>query len=181
MMKKIKVAIALIVFVPLFSHAQGHEIPETAQTAEKEEGGFKIAAVIGHTYINTGGPEGSIYIPSWGLDVDFWFNEKWGIGVHNDIEIENFIVEKDRTEFIERVNPLVFTLDVLYHLKHGLILNFGPGIEFEQNESFTLLRAGLEYEYHMSQRLYMMPTLYYDQRFDEYSTASFGIGIGYKF
>lgn len=179
-MKKTIIGVVLSLFFVTSSHAQHDEILNVDNGSIHEDGGFKIAAVIGHTYINSGGPEGNLYIPSWGLDVDFWFSHKWGIGLHNDVEIENFVVEKDEAEFIERVNPLVFTLDVLYNFGQGFILSIGPGLELEQNESFTLVRAGLEYEYDMNKELYLMPTLYYDQRFDGYSTTSFGLGIGYK-
>lgn len=54
-----------------------------------------------------------LFIPSWGLDLEYWFNEKWGVGSHNDIEVESFIVETDHEEFIEREYPLVTTLELL--------------------------------------------------------------------
>ena len=179
MIKKTLLGSLLSLLIAMSSYAQHEIVPNKHSDSTHEEGGFKIAAVIGHTFIDSGGPEGSLYIPSWGLDIDFWFGPKWGVGLHNDIEIENFIIEKGSEEFIERINPLVFTLDALYNIGQGFILSVGPGIELEQNESFTLLRAGIEYEYDMNEELYLMPTLYYDQRFDGYSTTSFGLGIGY--
>lgn len=179
-MKITMIGVAISILFSMVSHAQHDKILVPDQGAIHEDVGFKIAAVMGHTYINSGGPEGNLYIPSWGLDIDFWLSPNWGIGLHNDVEIENFVVEKDEAEFIERVNPLVFTLDALYNLGQGFIVSIGPGVELEQNASFALVRAGLEYEYDMNQQLYFMPTLYYDQRFDGYSTTSFGLGVGYK-
>ena len=143
--------------------------------------GLRIAGVIGHTYINSEGMDGNLYIPSWGLDIDYWFNHKWGIGLHNDIEIENFIVERNDAEVIERENPLVFTLDALYHIGNGFVISLGPGVELEKNESFFLARVGLEYEYEINSNFYLMPTLFHDQRFDGFSTTTIGLGVGHSF
>ena len=118
---------------------------------------------------------------SWGLDLDYWFNHRWGIGLHNDVEIENFVIERGNSEVIERINPLVFTLDALYHLGNGFVVSIGPGLELDQNESFFLARLGLEYEYDINENVYLMPTIFHDQRFDGYSTTSIGLGLGYKF
>jgi hypothetical protein len=143
--------------------------------------GFRIAAVLGHTYINSNGMDGNLYIPSWGLDIDYWFNHKWGIGLHNDIEIENFVVERNDTEIIQRENPLVFTLDALYEIGNGFVISLGPGIELEKNESFFLARIGLDYEYDINKNFYLMPNIFHDQRFDGFSTTSIGLGLGHKF
>ena len=161
--------------------AQHTKSDHSLDVNKQSERGFRIAAVLGHTYISNDGMDGNIYIPSWGLDLDYWFNHTWGIGLHNDVEIENFIVEKDNSEVIERVNPLVFTLDALYHLGSGFVVSIGPGVELDQNESFFLARLGLEFEYDINENVYLMPTLFHDQRFNGYSTTSIGIGLGYKF
>lgn len=157
----------------------------TAQEHTKEEHtsgkGLRIAAVIGHTYINSDGADGNLYIPSFGLDIDYWFNHKWGIGFHNDVEIENFVVVINDTEEIKRVNPLVFTIDALYHLGNGFVISIGPGVEMEKNESFFLGRVGLEYEYNIGHTFYIMPTIFHDQRFDGFSTTTIGIGVGHFF
>lgn len=142
---------------------------------------IRIAGVIGHTFINSSGMEGNIYAPSWGIDIDYWFNHKWGIGLHNDIEIENFVVVKNNTEEIDRVNPIVLTLDALYEIGNGFVISIGPGVELEKNESFFLARIGIEYEYDVNKNFYIMPTFFHDQRFDGYSTTTIGLGIGHKF
>ena len=55
---------------------------------ETEDSHFHISVAIGHTYL----PESSINgkktltLPSIGFDLDYYFNAKFGIGLHNDIE-----------------------------------------------------------------------------------------------
>ncbi|HBC02708.1 MAG TPA: hypothetical protein DC015_00560 [Aequorivita sp.] len=172
-----------ITFIILFTIAAIHT--STAQEQSDEEHtsgkGLRIAGVIGHTYINSDGTDGNLYIPSWGLDIDYWFNHKWGIGLHNDLEIENFVVVRNDTEENERANPLVFTLDALYEIGNGFVLSIGPGVELEKNESFFLARVGLEYEYDINKNFYIMPTLFHDQRFDGFSTTTVGLGLGHRF
>jgi len=171
----------LSIIVLLFMSIQYANAQEKHTAEEHESGsGLRVAGVIGHTFINSDGMDGDLYIPSWGLDIDYWFNHTWGIGLHNDVEVENFVVVTNNNEVIERVNPLVFTLDALYHLGNGFVVSVGPGIEVEQNESFFLARIGLEYEYDLSREFYLMPTIFYDQRFDGFSTANLGLGVGYR-
>ncbi|WP_405572511.1 hypothetical protein [Winogradskyella sp. Asnod2-B02-A] len=180
MLKKISLLLLLLITVNQITAQEKHSTPADEHEGSSGEG-FRVAVVIGHTYIKSEGTDSHLFVPSWGLDVDYWFNHKWGIGLHNDVEIESFIVEKSSGEEIERVNPLVLTLDALYHISNGFVISVGPGIEIEENESFVLARVGLEYEYEFGSDFYMMPTLFYDHRFDGFSTATIGLGVGYKF
>ena len=179
MLKKVVFVLLILVTVSQVTAQENHR--SSSNSHEESSGkGFRIAAVIGHTYVKNEGTDRHLFIPSWGLDIDYWFNHKWGIGLHNDLEIENFIIVEDSGEEIERVNPLVLTMDALYHIGNGFVINIGPGVELEHNESYLLFRAGLEYEYEFGNDFYMMPTLFYDHRFDGYSTTTIGLGIGYK-
>ncbi|WP_281777710.1 hypothetical protein [Croceibacter atlanticus] len=76
---------------------------------------------------------------------------------------------------------MVFTLDALHEIGNGFVLSVGPGVELEKNESFFLARVGVEYEYDINENFYLMPTLFHDQRFDGFSTTTFGLGIGHFF
>lgn len=59
--------------------------------------GFSLAGSIGHTHVNSvvnsGGDKEWLLLPSFGLNLNYRFNEKWGIGLHKDIIIEEFEVE----------------------------------------------------------------------------------------
>ena len=175
-MHKIKITIVLILGIVIQVNAQDN--PEYKQ--EHNDGrGFRIAGIIGHTLINTEGVD-NVFVPSWGLDVEYWFNHKWGIGLHNDIEIETFIIRNSDNEEIERVNPFVLTLDALYQFGDGFVVTLGPGVELEKEESFFLMRIGIEYEKDISDSFYLLPTLFLDQRFDGYNTWNIGLGVGLK-
>ena len=84
-------------------------------------------------------------------------------------------------EELERISPLVVTLDALYKPWRGLVLQIGPGIEFEKNENYPLLRAGIEYEFELNHHWDIAPTVFYDTRFSEYHTWSIALGVGKRF
>ncbi len=146
---------------------------------QEEENGFRIIGIIGHTLVNNKGLN-NVMVPSWGLDLEYWFNEQWGIGFHNDIEIETFIIKNSKNEVVERVNPLVFTLHMLYHFGNGFVLTLGPGVEIEKEESYYLGRIGIEYEKDINKSFYVLPNIFLDQRFDGYNTWNVGLGIGVR-
>lgn len=175
-MYKIIITLLFASLITATLKAQEHVFPKTVHDDGR---GIRIAGVIGHTLVNTPGMD-NIFIPSWGLDVEYWFNHSWGIGMHNDVEIETFIVRDANGEDIERVNPLVLTVDALYHFNSGFVITLGPGIELEEGESFYLVRAGIEYEKDINKSFYLLPNLFLDQRFDGYNTWNVGLGVGVK-
>jgi hypothetical protein len=165
-----------ILLTNIHVNAQEHE---PGQEKNKSESGFRIVGIIGHTLVHTEDLD-NVFVPSWGLDIEYWFNEKWGIGLHNDVEIETFVVRNSENEEVERVNPLVFTIDALYQFGNGFVFTLGPGVEFEKEESFYLFRIGIEYEKDITEKFYLLPNFFLDQRFDGYNTWNIGLGIGMR-
>lgn len=175
-MIKIKITLILISAVVFQMNAQEYKEHDEKHNDGR---GFRIAGVIGHTLINTEGID-NVFVPSWGLDVEYWFNHKWGLGLHNDVEIETFIIRNSNNEEIERVNPLVLTIDALYNINSGFVVTLGPGVELEKEESFYLIRVGIEYEKDINDSFYIIPNLFLDQRFDGFNTWNIGLGVGLK-
>ncbi|MBK8655489.1 MAG: hypothetical protein IPN20_16630 [Haliscomenobacter sp.] len=87
--------------------AQHHEAPAEVKTLEQhsEFKHWRIAPLIGHTMVPAGTSSDHFAIPSWGLDLEYWLNPKWGFGLHNDLEVQSFIVEHDGEEMLERESP----------------------------------------------------------------------------
>lgn len=144
---------------------------------------FRISPVISHTFIPVDTSEGdkTVIVPTIGLDLEYWFNEKWGIGFHNDLELETFEIEKEHEIFIEKEMPLVLTLDALYKFKENWVLVVGAGTELEKNENLFVMRVGLEYEVEFGKHWDVSPTVIYDLRSNNSSTWGIGIGIGKRF
>lgn len=144
---------------------------------------FRISAVLGHTFIPTETRTGEtfLYIPSWGLDLEFWFNHHWGIGLHNDLEMETFEIIQGSDEFIERQYPLVITLDLLWMPGEHWVFLAGPGVEFETNRNLNVFRLGAEYEYPLHHHWDIAPAIYYDFRVGAFDTWSVGVGLAKSF
>ena len=176
-MKKSILAFAFILvsFIAT-SQEHGHKEHETFKH-------FRVSPIISHTYIPTTTSEGdkSVIVPTLGLDLEYWINEKWGFGFHNDLELETFEIEKEHEVFIEREFPLVLTLDALYKFKEHWVLVLGSGVELEKNEDLFIIRAGLEYEVEFGKHWDVSPTVVYDHRSNSTSTFGIGIGIGKRF
>ena len=160
-------------------HPQEDQLIEAAHSAHFPH--WRAAVVLGHTYIPAIASEKHFFIPSWGLDVEFWFNESFAIGIHNDIELQTFLIEHQNEMDLEREYPLVITLDAIFKAWKGLVLQVGPGYEFEKTENFFLIRAGIEYEIEFGKHWDVSPMVFYDTRFEANDTWTIGLGLGKRF
>lgn len=144
---------------------------------------WRVSAVMSHTMIPTETAEGAttLFIPSWGLDLEYWFNEHWAIGLHNDLELETFEVERNNNEFIRRQFPVVVTADALWMPTKRWVLLAGPGLEFDPRNTLKVFRVGVEYEYHLPDHWDIAPAFYYDFRVNAFDTYSIGVGLGKRF
>jgi hypothetical protein len=144
---------------------------------------FRISPVLMHTYIPTATIDGNktVIIPTLGLDLEYWFTEKWGFGFHNDLELLTFEIEKDNQLLVEKEFPVVLTLDALWKFHKNWVLIFGAGVEFEKNENLFIVRTGFEYEIEIGNHWDVAPTVFYDYRSNNFGTWSVGIGIGKRF
>ncbi|MCG1037767.1 hypothetical protein [Polaribacter sargassicola] len=123
----------------------------------------------------------TVIVPSIGLDLEYWVNEEWGFGFHNDLELETFEVEKEHQLYIEKEYPVVFTFDGLWKFHKEWVLVLGSGIELENKETLFVIRTGIEYEIEFGNHWDVSPTVFYDHRINHFNTWSLGIGIGKRF
>jgi len=151
-----------------------------------------ISASINHTIIFSGIKDGSssnISLPSFGLNYTYWFNNKWAIGLHNDIIIEDFVVKQsgskssggsndDEVNVIERGTPIASCIMAIYKPIPFLGLMAGVGREFSSHEDYTVIRFGLEAPYHLPHNWELFGVLTYDINIDAYQSLTYGIGIG---
>jgi len=120
-------------------------------------------------------------LPSFGLNYNYWFNETWAIGLHTDIVIETYEVERHldtgSEEILERVTPIAPALMLGYkpHKHFGFLL--GPGYELEAEENLFLVRTEVEYSIEMAAGLEFEAGIGYDFRVDAYDSWSMVLGI----
>ena len=111
-----------------------------------------ISASINHTIIFSAVKDGinlNIMLPSFGLNYTYFINHQWGIGLHNDIILEEFVVmecstqrnsnEPEEVGVIERGTPMSSAIMVLDKPVPFLGLMAGAGREFSKHEDFTVI------------------------------------------
>ncbi len=163
------------------THASGEKMEGHRHSVHHPK--FRVASFISHTLIPTPHNQSHVFIPSLGIDLEYWPGGKFGIGLHNDIELETFFVEGPEEELVEREYPMVSTLDVLYKPFGGLVLVAGGGYELVKGDDFFVVRLGAEYEIEMANHWDVFLTFAYDASTGDrnYHTYTFGLGFGKRF
>lgn len=143
--------------------------------------GLHLTFVISHTFIpeSTVNGKSTVAVPSLGFDVEYFFPGRFGVGLHNDLELLIYEVKEDENTFIQREFPVLLTADLLFKLKPDLIIFGGPGIELEKERDIPVVRLGVEYMAHIGKTLTFSPIFSYDYRVNAFNSFSVGIGIGF--
>ena len=148
---------------------------------------FRVAINLGHGYIPSasfGNDREFVVIPSWGLDLQYWFNPKLGVALRHDIEVAKYTRNNDdrHSEDLERTNPVIVSLPVLYSpWDNGLTFLLGPGIELEGHQNFSVFRFGLGYEFEIGKHWDFAPEVVYDLKDGHINALTIAIGVGKRF
>ena len=177
-MKKILILILLCSVFTAFAQEQ---------RAEEEHANFhRVTIVLGHAHVPEGikanGNKQWLLMGSWGVDYDYWFQLRWAIGLHSDVIMENFEVEKsgegeEAEGILERSYPLATALMGAFKPGEHLTLLLGTGGEFAKEETLFLIRAGLEYGWELPGEWELGLSLMNDFKVDAYDSWTLGVGI----
>ncbi len=145
----------------------------------------KISLIISHTHIPKGNSsvqnETFLIVPSWGMNYEYWFNERWAVGLHSDMEISTYIIVNEHGREIERERPIISTIVGIYKPNKLINLIAGIGREFEKNENFWVFRLGFDLEFEMHNRWELSPSLIYDIKESVYDSWTIGLGVSKHF
>ncbi len=179
-------------------HNTGNEVSNQEEQHEGHHKKHSISAVISHTHIRSGVKNETgdnwMALPSFGLNYNYSFNEKWALGLHNDIIIEEFIVEdknhdeevyakNEEVEIpgIKRSRPIASAVMLTYKPHEHIALLAGGGMEFSKEENFALIRFGVEFPFEIHNDWEIMGVMAYDINIDAYDSFTFGFGIAKLF
>ncbi len=167
---------------------------ETIKEVHEKEAHKKhtIGFALTHTSIGSGIKNNIgdqwISFPSFTLDYSYYLNRKWLIGLHNDVILEEFIVEDKRPNLgedeiigIERSKPITTTLVFGYKIVDHIILIAGGGMEFSKEESFKVVRFGIDAPFEIRNNWEIFGTFTYDIKIDAYDAFFYGLGIAKLF
>jgi hypothetical protein len=178
----IVIAIALLATVEN-GYAQEQHSTETTHAFKPTH---SVGLAIGHAHVFEGrdaeGNKKKLALPLWGIDYNFQFAPKWMLGLHTDIIIETFEVEKHLEnggsgEVVERNYPVAPAIMGFFKPDHHWNLGFGFGGEFAGGENYVLNRAAIEYGVNIRKGWEVFGALQYDIRWQAYDTWTIGIGI----
>ncbi|MCK4828277.1 hypothetical protein KA005_71775 [bacterium] len=119
-------------------------------------------------------------IPVIGLDYEYWFSHKFALGLHNELELASYIMEKDHEEHLDREYAIVMALVAVYEPAHGLAFFAGPGYEIEGNLSFMIFMLELEFGKVFEDGWSVGVVLSYDIK-PGFGALSTGLTIGKRF
>ena len=183
------------------SHPQGHEVAkhEASQHegSEHESKHHVIGLTIGHTHVESGLKDDDskwLVLPSFGLHYAYAITEKWGVALHSEIIIEDFVVkasgsgdgnghggEEEEASVIQRGRPVAVAVAGTYRIHKHISLMAGGGMEFSEHEDFGLVKIGAHFPYHFGNNWELFGTLSWDFMIDAYDSFSFGFGVGKLF
>ncbi|ULQ52872.1 hypothetical protein [Flavihumibacter fluvii] len=145
-----------------------------------------VSLTIGHAHVLNGrdaeGGSKMLSLPMWGLDYNYKISSHWQIGLHTDLVLETFEVEKnlegdEEVEVVERSHPIAPAIMGIYKLNHHWGFGFGVGGEFAKEENYLLSRAAVEYGAEIRNGWEVFGVLQYDFRWNAYDTWTIGLGI----
>lgn len=145
----------------------------------------RLAIVISQTHVPKGFQSSTgnkaIIVPSWGFNYEYWFNHKFAIGLHSDMEVSTYIIEDENGQEIERNRPIIVALVGIYNPWKGLEVLGGFGREFEESHKFWVYRVGVEYEIEIGDSWDIAPGVVFDIKENLYDSWTIGLGVGKRF
>jgi hypothetical protein len=159
---------------------------ESSQHANNNEhkGTSRLTVGLGHTHLSEGKIDGKtewLALPSWSLNYDYWFANKWAIGLQNDVILESFFIETGDDEILERSYPVASVPVLLYKPGKRLMIMAGVGAEFTHEKTLTLTRLGLEYGFHLPNKWELGAALVWDNKWNYYNSWGLAITISKLF
>ncbi len=154
-----------------------------AQETERNEHKPKIRGAImmanSHVPNATGGGKEVTVIPTWGFDVDYFFNLRWSVALQGDIKLQSFEIE-DNNVLLERTNPFALATVLHYHAMRHWSFYAGPGFEIESHKNFFLVKIGSEYSFEITENFEIALNLIYENKEEVYDAWTFGIAFNKK-
>jgi hypothetical protein len=85
----------------------------------------------------------TIFAPTVGLDYDYKFSERFGVGLYSDFQLSSYVVETHEGTEVERENAFITSVVGVLEATHWLEFYAGPGIELEKSANYWLLKLGM--------------------------------------
>lgn len=157
---------------------------EEIETEKGNKGLQQLSFMLSHSQIREGivdGTKKSIAVPSLGFDYNYWFQNKWAVGLHTDLIAESFKIENNGGVLMERSTPFAVVPAISFKPKRHSVFVLGLGKEFAKEGNFTLTRFGYEYAFELPKKYELSFGINYDMKWDAYDIWTIGIIVSKLF
>jgi hypothetical protein len=182
-MMTMRVIVALIAIIGFSGSldAQAQDDDKVKATDYFKKSHLKLSAALEHARIRRGlssGEASGIAASAWALNLDYFISEKWSVGLHNDIILENFQVLDDEKEVVDRHYPLTLLPSLGYELAKHFSLTASAGAELSKEKNYFMYRIGTEYHLGFQKSWEFTASFNYDFKVRGYNSWNIGMGIG---
>ena len=131
-----------------------------------------------HTTVDDATSNYLFVVPAIGMNYDFLFTPKFGLGLHTDVILQKFEVQelKDDLE-VERMFPVTVNLMASYRPNDKWTVLAGGGVELEKNKSYNMVALGLDYGIELNESWEVGFSFMFEHRIQAYNSFLFGVGI----
>ena len=150
---------------------------------EKNAFGVFTGTTIVPTFIENGTVRQYMFVPTYGIEYGRRLNSWFYLGLHNELELQNYVISNEAGEELERSYIYVGSVLAVFAPFRTFVLYMGPGYEFTSDHNFRVFKVGMEYKLYRSSHSdwYLAPEISLDWISTLYSTFSFGIVVGKVF
>jgi len=174
---------SLSVFLLVFSFAKGQEENEGLGSEEFKH--HQIGLLLGHTHMRAGEEiesKNRLSLPSFTLYYNYFFNERWSVGLHTDLVTEQFVAQSlGGGEAVERERPIAPAVMLGYKPGEHFTFLAGGGVDIDGEETLGLIRIDAEYGLEIINEWEFVVALGYDIRIDAFDSFQLGVGVAKKF
>ncbi len=143
----------------------------------------RLAAFVGAAHVPSGETKeegNAVWVPTLGLDYEYWFSHKFAVGLYNDVELGEYIINTEEREDLNRHYAFITAAVGVWEPVRRLAFYAGPGIEIEDHENFFVIKVGTEYGFPLPNWWDLAVSLTYDWK-DVYGAWSLGVSAGKRF
>ncbi|KXX71966.1 hypothetical protein [Flammeovirga sp. SJP92] len=190
-MKSITFCILFSLIISLTFAQETHEKIHGREEAHGKLKHHRVALLWGHSYVPKGfsgnNQTNTLIVPTIGLEYEYWFSHHFAIGISNDLELQNYVIETRHGEELEREYVYIGALMGFIEFAHLWVIGIGPGIEIEQHKNFAVFKTSIEREFPIAGEggWDVTPMLSYELKFrgenGSYDAFTFGLAIGKRF
>lgn len=142
-----------------------------------------LSVMVGYGLVplgENGETKQNLIVPALGLDYNYSITPSVSVGIVSDIELSNYIIEKDSTEVLQRQNAFLCGLSIDVKAYKNFKAGTAIAREFERHKNLWVLRFQAEYEIEMNEQWYVAPIFAYNFK-EQYDTWMLGVNIGRNF